>query len=115
MALGTNILIACTSNTNFTLNAPTGLVAGMRGFITVTQWTTGGQIITWPTIYRGIGGIVPVLSTSASATDQIEWYCPDGINIDLILHANFISGVAQDGQLDFSTGNNSVYFPSVIN
>ncbi len=113
-SLGTNINISCTSNTNFTLAFPTGLKAGMRGIIYISQWTTGGQLITWPGGYRGLAGVVPVLTTDDNGVDEIEWYSPDGFNVDLILHANFVSGVTQNGQLDFSTGNNSSYIAAVL-
>ncbi len=86
----------------------------MTGIIAITQWTTGGQVVTWDSVYRGPSGVVPVLSMTASTTDEIAWYSPDGVNVDLILHTNFLSAVGPNGQLDFSTGNNSGLFPSVI-
>lgn len=86
---GTNITITCSSNTNFTLNFPSNLTAGMGGMITITQYATGGQVITWGSGFRGPGGVKPVLSTGAGAVDEIAWYSPDGGHIDLVIQKAF--------------------------
>lgn len=81
---GTNATITATSNIPFTLSNPTNLSAGQGGMLTFTQFSTGGQIITWDSNYRGPGGVKPTLSTGNGAIDEIAWYSPDGTHVDLV-------------------------------
>lgn len=73
---------------NFTLSNPTGLVAGSSGMLTVTQDATGTRVITWGSVYKFPGGTKFVLSTAASAVDQIAWYT-DGTSVFCVGQAAF--------------------------
>lgn len=62
-----------TATGNFTLNAPTNLVAGACFWIRLTQDGTGGRTITFDSAYRFPGGAAPALTATADASDML--YC----------------------------------------
>jgi hypothetical protein len=77
------------ADSNFTLARPKNLYPGANGMITIKQDGTGSRVISWATGYRGPNGSTPVLTTSASATDEIAWYSPDGYHVDLSMVGGF--------------------------
>ena len=86
MASGANAKL--TPAQNFTLSNPTNMLAGASGMLTITQDATGSRVITWGSAYKFPGGTKFVLSTAASAIDQIAWYT-DGTNVYCVGQAAF--------------------------
>lgn len=72
--------ITGTSNIPFTLSNPTNMVAGGTYTLIVTQFSTGGQVITWSSAYKFPGGTKFVLSTANNAVDVIT-FISDGTNM----------------------------------
>ena len=87
MANGTNATLS--PGQSFTLSNPTNLTAGDSGMLTITQPGGGHWLITWGSSYRFAGGTKFVLSTTASAIDEIAWYSPDGTHMDMVGQAAF--------------------------
>ncbi|HYG26009.1 MAG TPA: DUF2793 domain-containing protein [Caulobacteraceae bacterium] len=71
LASGRAFLVTATGD--FTLNAPSNLVAGATFWIRLTQDGTGGRAAAFDAAYRFAGGVAPSLSTSANAADML--YC----------------------------------------
>jgi hypothetical protein len=70
---------------NRTLAAPTNLVIDTF-ILKITQDATGSRLVTWNSIYKFSGGVLPVLSTVAGRVDIFSGYY-DGTNI----HLNLVS------------------------
>lgn len=63
------------------LDVPSGLTAGMRFYLEITQPAAGGPCaLTYNAIYKFIGGSPPVLQTAPNAVDLIGFYY-DGTSI----------------------------------
>ena len=58
---------------NFTLSNPTGLTAGQRGFITITQDSTGSRLLSLGTNFITVGGSALTLTTTAAAVDLLRY------------------------------------------
>lgn len=59
-----------------TVANPTGVYAGLNGFMTVIQSTSGSDLInTWGSTWKFPGGTHPTLSTSPSYIDTFGFYC----------------------------------------
>jgi hypothetical protein len=67
-----------TANSNFTLNAPSGMVAGQSITLVITQDATGNRIMTSNAAYRFAYG-VKTLSTAANSIDMMSIFY-DGTN-----------------------------------
>lgn len=80
--------ITATSNIPFTLSNPTNLVNGGTYTLIITQFSTGGQVITWSSAYKFPGGIKFVLSTANNAIDIIT-FISDGTNMYAVGQAAF--------------------------
>ncbi len=80
--------ITGTSNIPFTLSNPTNMQAGATYTLIITQFSTGGQVITWSSAYKFAGGSKFVLSTGNSAVDIIT-FISDGTNMYAVGQANF--------------------------
>ena len=76
-----NATITLTGNITFPL--PVGLYRGASGMLTVNQDSVGGRTIVWAAGYRGAYGAKPSLTATGNAIDEIAWYSPDGIHVDL--------------------------------
>jgi hypothetical protein len=59
------------ATSNFTLNAPTNIVAGGTYYIIVKQDATGGRLITWNSAFK-FRGVTPSLSTLSGKYDVIS-------------------------------------------
>ncbi len=70
-----------TAAQNFTLSAPSNIIAGSGGMLVITQDATGSRVITWDSAYKFAAGTPIVLSTAANAIDAFSWYSPDGTNV----------------------------------
>ena len=86
LKLGAGATLTLTSNTNIT--APSNLYVGSFILILI-QDGTGSHTVTWDPIFKWPAGIVPVLSTSANATDVCSFYS-DGIKV----YGSYLRGVA---------------------
>jgi hypothetical protein len=69
--LGNNFVV--TLGGNRTLGAPTSPVAGQGGVITIQQDATGNRTLAFNSIWKFPNGIVPALTTTASATDVLVY------------------------------------------
>lgn len=65
---------------NRTLANPTNLLAGASYAVKVTQDGTGSRTLAYGSVYKWAGGVVPVLSTAASAVDILT-FISDGTNM----------------------------------
>jgi hypothetical protein len=74
---------------SFTMPLPSGLYPGAGGMLTITQDGSGSRVITWASGYRGPSGTKPVLSTAANSPDEIAWYSPDGVHVDLSMQSAY--------------------------
>lgn len=63
---------------NRTLAAPTNLVAGQSGIITITQDATGSRTLAFNSAWKFPGGAVPSLTTAANAVDELAYYVNPG-------------------------------------
>lgn len=63
---------------NRALANPTNIAAGGSYVLAVKQDATGGRALTYGTAYKWVGGLAPVLSAAANATDLLFFYSPDG-------------------------------------
>lgn len=59
---------------NRTLGAPTNVVAGQSGIITITQDATGGRTLAYNAFWKFAGGTDPVLTTAANAVDVFAYF-----------------------------------------
>lgn len=59
---------------NRTLAAPTNLVAGQSGIITITQDATGSRALAFAAAWKFAGGVAPTLTSTANAKDQLMYY-----------------------------------------
>ena len=57
-----------------TLANPTNMAPGGSYVLTVKQDATGGRTLTFGAAYKWAGGVAPVLSTAANATDLLFFY-----------------------------------------
>ncbi len=59
-----------------TIANPSGVYAGLSGFLTITQSATGSDTIgSWGSTWKFASGTAPVLTTTASAVDILPFYC----------------------------------------
>ncbi len=58
-----------------TIANPTGTYAGLSGFLTVIQSSTGSDTVTWGANWKFPGGTAPTRSTAANAIDILPYYC----------------------------------------
>lgn len=59
---------------NRTLGAPTNAVAGQSGIIEINQDATGSRTLAYNAFWKFPAGVVPVLTTTASAKDRFAYY-----------------------------------------
>lgn len=72
---------------NRTFAAPTGLRAGSRYVLHITEDGTGGRSVTWNAVFKGHGGqamtaVQPI--PTIGATSSFTFESPDGVNLNLI-------------------------------
>ncbi len=59
-----------------TIASPANVPAGQSGFLTVSQSSSGSDLVnTWGANWKFSGGTPPTLSTSANAVDTLSYYC----------------------------------------
>lgn len=59
---------------NSTVNNPTNLTDGMSFNLRIKQDTTGNRLLTYGSMFKFVNGVVPTVSTSASAVDILSCY-----------------------------------------
>jgi hypothetical protein len=99
--------ITLTGNCTFTLTGATsGLAAALK--LVLTQDATGGRTVTWPTSVKWVGGVAPMLSITAGATDRVDLTSYDGGTSwygELIGNAYAAEGATLLFQSSFEAGN----------
>ncbi len=55
--------------------SPTNTYAGLSGFLTIVQSSTGSDTVTWGSNWKFAGGSAPTLTTTANAVDILPYYC----------------------------------------
>jgi hypothetical protein len=58
-----------------TIANPSGTYAGLSGFLTIIQSSTGSDTVTWGGNWKFASGTAPTLSTGANAVDILPYYC----------------------------------------
>jgi hypothetical protein len=64
---------------NRNMAAPSNMVPG-SAILIIKQDATGSRTLTWNSVFKWPGGVAPVLSTAANATDIVSFVC-DGTNL----------------------------------
>jgi hypothetical protein len=62
-----------TLDQNLTIANPTNLTAGQSGSIFLVQDGTGSRTAAWGSYWDFAGGVAPVLTTTASAVDRVDY------------------------------------------
>ena len=71
LALGNNYSVTLAGNR--TLANPSNITAGQSGSIFITQDGTGSRTLAYGSYFKFVGGTAPVLSTTASAIDRLDY------------------------------------------
>ena len=69
---------------NATFANPSNDTAGQAGSIFITQDGTGSRTASWGTDWEFAGGTAPTLTTTASATDRIDYVIRSGTSIQAV-------------------------------
>lgn len=72
LSLANNYSHTMTENT--TLAAPSNIVAGQSGAITITQHASSAKTLAFASFWKFAGGSVPVLSTAVGSVDVLTYY-----------------------------------------
>lgn len=81
--LANNFTHTLTENT--TLAAPSNPVAGQSGSIVITQHASAAKTLAYNAFWKFPGGIVPTVSTGASAVDVLSYYVESGTRATCVL------------------------------
>lgn len=73
---------------NRTLANPTNVTAGQAGSIFITQDGTGSRTLSYGSQWKFEGGDVPVLTTTASAVDRLDYICKSATEVHAVLSAD---------------------------
>lgn len=76
---------------NYTLANPTNVKEGQSGKVLLTQDATGNRALAYDTNYKGAGGVLPTLSTTANARDLLFYEVLPGGSVFLSLAKNIPS------------------------
>lgn len=69
---------------NRTIANPTNLTAGQSGSIFLVQDGTGSRLASWGSYWDFAGGVAPVLTTTASAVDRIDYVVRSSTSIHAV-------------------------------
>ena len=69
---------------NRTIANPTNLTAGQSGSIFLVQDGTGSRTAAWGNFWHFAGGVAPVLTTTASAVDRIDYVVRSSTSIHAV-------------------------------
>lgn len=67
-----------------TIANPLNCTAGQSGSIFLTQDSTGSRVVSWGSYWDFAGGVAPVLSTAALATDRIDYIVHSATSIHAV-------------------------------
>lgn len=87
LSLSNNFTVTLAGNRN--LNNPTNKVVGQSGSIFIIQDATGSRTLSYSSDWDFIGGTAPVLSTTASAIDRIDYIVQGANDIHAVFTANY--------------------------
>ena len=73
---------------NATFANPSNDTAGQSGSIFITQDGTGSRTASWGTDWEFAGGTAPTLTTTASASDRIDYVIKSGTSIQAVATLN---------------------------
>ena len=74
---------------NRTLANPSALTAGQSGSIFIVQDGTGSRTLSWGSYWDFIQGSAPVLTTTASAIDRVDYVVRSATSIHTVLTSNY--------------------------
>ena len=86
MANGNNFSVTLAHNTTFA--NPSNDTAGQSGSIFITQDGTGSRTASWGTDWEFAGGTAPTLTTTAAASDRIDYVIKSGTSIQAVATLN---------------------------
>lgn len=81
---GAGINFVLTLGGNRTIANPTNIKAGQAGMLLLKQDGTGSRTASWGSYWKWAAGTPPTLTTTASRTDKITYYCESAT----IIHAS---------------------------
>ena len=82
MANSNNFSVTLAHNTTFA--NPSNDTAGQSGSIFITQDGTGSRTASWGTDWEFAGGTAPTLTTTAAASDRIDYVIRSGTSIQAV-------------------------------
>lgn len=78
-----------TLDQNLTIANPTNLTAGQSGSIFLVQDGTGSRLASWGSYWDFAGGVAPVLTTTASSIDRIDYVVRSSTSIHAVATLNY--------------------------
>ena len=87
MNTGNNFLV--TLGGNRTLAAPSNATTGQTGSIYVVQDGTGSRTLSYNTVWKFLGGSVPVATTTSAGVDLIAYNVRSASTIDAVMLKDF--------------------------
>ena len=78
-----------TLDQNLTIANPTNLTAGQSGSIFLVQDGTGSRTASWGSYWDFAGGVAPVLTTTASAVDRVDYVVRSSTSIHAVATLNY--------------------------
>ena len=78
-----------TLDQNLTIDNPTNLTAGQSGSIFLVQDGTGSRTAAWGSYWDFAGGVAPVLTTTASSIDRIDYVVRSATSIHAVATLNY--------------------------
>jgi hypothetical protein len=74
---------------NRTLGNPSTIPVGQSGSFFITQDATGSRTLAYSSYYKFPGGLAPVLSTTANATDRIDYIVRNSTFIECVFTGGY--------------------------
>ena len=78
-----------TLDQNLTIANPTNLTAGQSGSIFLVQDGTGSRVASWGSYWDFAGGVAPVLTTTASSIDRVDYVVRSSTSIHAVSTLNY--------------------------
>lgn len=70
-----NFSLTLNANSSNTLATPSNITAGQSGIVIINQDSTGSRLLSFSSAWKWVSGTTPSLTTTASATDVIAYFC----------------------------------------
>ena len=74
---------------NRTMANPSAMTVGQSGSIFIVQDGTGSRTLSWGSYWDFIQGSAPVLTTTASASDRVDYVVRSATSIHTVLTSNY--------------------------